>query len=43
MLEIARSIERVLERDSYREAALRVAGEMRALQPVDDFLERLPL
>ena len=43
MLELGRSIERVLERDSYREAAQRVAEEMRALPPVDGFLERLPL
>ena len=43
MLEIGRSIERVLEHDSYRAAARRVAEEMRALPPVDDFLERLPL
>jgi hypothetical protein len=43
MLEIGRSIERVLERDSYRAAAARVAEEMRGLPPVDDFVERLPL
>ena len=43
MLEIGRSIERVLEHDSYRVAAQRVAAEMRALPPVDEFVERLPL
>ena len=43
MLELGRSIERVLERDSYRAAAQRVAEEMRALPPVDGFLERLPV
>ena len=36
MMEIGRSIERVLEGDSYRVAARRVADEMRALPPVDD-------
>ncbi len=43
MLEIGRSIERVLERDSYRAAARRVAEEMRGLPPVDTFVERLEL
>jgi UDP-glucoronosyl and UDP-glucosyl transferase len=43
IMELGRSIERVLERESYPAAARRVAAEMRSLPPVDDFLERLPL
>jgi len=40
--EIRRSVERVLERDSYRAAALGIAEEMRALPPVERFVELLP-
>lgn len=43
ILEIGRSIERVLEQDSDRVVARQVADAMRALPPVDDFLERLPI
>jgi UDP:flavonoid glycosyltransferase YjiC (YdhE family) len=35
------AIERLLERDSYRIAARRIADEMRALPPVDEALESL--
>jgi UDP:flavonoid glycosyltransferase YjiC (YdhE family) len=38
---IGRAIERVLERDEYRAAAARIADEMRALPPVEAFLEPL--
>ena len=43
VMEIGRSVERVLEQDSYRIAAQRIATEMRALPPVADFLGRLPV
>jgi hypothetical protein len=43
IMDIGRSIERVLERDSYRAAAERVAAKMRLLLPVDGFVERLPV
>jgi UDP:flavonoid glycosyltransferase YjiC (YdhE family) len=36
---IRSAIERVLEDDGYRAAAGRIADEMRALPPVDEFLE----
>jgi UDP:flavonoid glycosyltransferase YjiC (YdhE family) len=38
---IGRSIELVLEEERYRETAGRIADEMRALPPVDEFLERI--
>ncbi|MDQ3162180.1 MAG: glycosyltransferase [Actinomycetota bacterium] len=42
LMGIRRALERVLEQDSYRLAARRIADEMRELPPVDDFLELLP-
>jgi UDP:flavonoid glycosyltransferase YjiC (YdhE family) len=38
---IGRSIELVLAEERYRETASRIADEMRALPPVDEFLERI--
>jgi UDP:flavonoid glycosyltransferase YjiC (YdhE family) len=43
MTEIATSIRRVLERDSYRAAAGRVAEEIRTQPPIADFVDRLPV
>jgi UDP:flavonoid glycosyltransferase YjiC (YdhE family) len=43
MDEIRAGLERVLEHGSYGAAARRIADEMRALPPVDDFLVLGPL
>ena len=42
IVEIGQALERVLEHDSYREAARRVAAEIRAQRPLADFVSRLP-
>jgi len=43
IVEIGQALERVLEHDSYREAARRVAAEIHAQPPLADFVSRLPV